>query len=133
MKNEPDGYIPGFCNIGKDEVAKRKKELNVAVIITLALTVLSFHFYHSLFVLLLLFFSSAFTLLMYLQVRSRFCVLFGWIKKINFGKLGNLQKINDPGQIARDRKKVLVMLMQTLAGGVLYAGLIYLASGSFHF
>ncbi len=133
MNNLSDQYIPGTCNIGYDELVKRKMELAVGIIVTFSVTSLSFWFYYPLFMWLLLFVFSCYTFLMYLQVSNRFCILFGWLKRYNFGKLGNLQKINDPGKIARDRKKVLIIALQTLVVSIIYTGLIFLFTTRFHF
>ena len=133
MNNLSNHYIPGTCNIGIDEITKRKAELAIGIIVTFSFTSLSFWFQYPLIMWLLLFVFSGYTILMYFQVSNRFCVLFGWLKRYNFGTLGNQQKINDPGQVARDRKKVLVIGLQTLVISVVYTGLIYSLSLWIHF
>ena len=133
MKENTGYYQPGICNIGADEISKRRKEFLVSVILDLLLTGLCFYFYDSFWILVLLFVVTAYTALMYLQIINRFCVLFGWFKKYNFGKLGDGHKINDPGQIARDRKKVVIIFFKMLLISGIYWSLIFLVSGKFHF
>jgi len=129
--NSNDHYEPGTCNIGDDELSKRKKELIVGLIATFIFTVLFFNYPDSLFLLVFLFISTAFTVLMYLQIKNRFCVAFGWFKKYNFGKLGEARKITDPGYVSKDRKKVLIIGLQILVMALLYTALICWLAGYF--
>lgn len=123
---KPEYYQPGICNIGADEILKRKKEFAASFILTLLLSVLNYFIDDSFGLWILLFISSCVTAVMYLQVVYRFCVAFGFFKRYNFGVLGSSKKISDPAQGLRDRKKVLMMGLQALVIGMAYTCLVYL-------
>ena len=133
MKENTGYYQPGICNIGAYEISKRRKEFLVSVILDLLLTGLIFNHHDSWWFWLLLFAVSSFTTLMYLQIRNRFCVKFGWFKQYNFKALGRKELVNDSDHIARDRKKALVIGWQTVMIGLIYTGLVYLLAQRFHF
>jgi hypothetical protein len=132
MNPSPDQYVPGTCNIGKDELDKRKRLLLVSVCITLVFTAVVF-FRMSTFLFLLLCVSSYISILIYLEILYRFCVVFGITGNYHFSNSDSLQKTNDPVLRARDRKKTFIIGLQSLVIACIYSGLIYLLTRSFHF
>ncbi len=133
MNHLRDHYIPGACNIGKDEIAKRKVELVASGVIVALLTIWCFFLPDSRLLWFLLFTSSSFMVLMHFQIRNKFCVAFGFFGRYNFGKRGKTEKTNDPEHIARDRKKVLVIALQTIMLSSAYTLLIYVIARSVRF
>lgn len=117
-------YIPGTCNIGKEEVNKRKRLMALAGIGVIAFTFLCFNRADSISMKFLLFiFSSGFTLV-YIQVRKKFCVSFGLAGYFNFGKPGSAEKVADKSFLIEDRKKALKILLVSLLSGLVFTLLI---------
>ena len=131
MSKKPEHYQPGICNIGTDEISKRRKEFVVSLIPVLLLSGLNYFMHDSASLWILLFVASSVAGVMYLQVAYRFCIAFGIFKRYNFGPLGPSEKISDPSEVLRDRKKVLMMCLQALAMGSAYTCLVYLLSLQF--
>jgi hypothetical protein len=118
-----DQYQPGVCNIGQAEIEKRRRAGHFGVVVTIATFVLLVAGDVSplaRFVIIGLL--AAGTAATYLEAYMRFCGAFGIFGVFNFGRLGATQKVIDKGARARDRRRVLQL--------VLYAVLIGSAVGA---
>jgi hypothetical protein len=105
------GYVPGVCNIGPYELARRRRGaivgFVVAGLIAVALVAIDAPTFARAFVLLPLWgaFVSA------LQVRRRFCVGFAMGALRNFGPDRSAQeRVIDPAAIAADRRTAARMI-----------------------
>ena len=110
-------YQPGVCNIGPAEIARRRRSGHVGVIATVAL-----------FAVLVLVdappwarFSVALPAALaasgYLQAALKFCVAFGIGGVFNFGKRGDMERIENSEAKARDRARSVQMLAMVAAIG----------------
>ena len=99
-------YIPGTCNLGKEEIRRRQ----VVALVGLVL---------SIFTLLGLIASDAepiarlslFLPLMvfaigYIQSRKKFCLAYGLMGTFNLGKLGDMAKVQSPEDRRADRNRI---------------------------
>jgi hypothetical protein len=108
----PGDYRAGRCNIGREEVAARRRiglvQLAVAILLAVGLVALDTPPWMRLAVWPFL--AAAFTTLE--QVRRRFCVAFGMSGIRNFGPevgVAHAERIEDAAARAADRRAALIM------------------------
>jgi len=121
-------YAPGACNIGPDEITRRRRVAIIGFIATLALAG----------VLLLVGTPSgdATRLLVvlpltgaaigWIQAQRRFCMAYGLAGTFNLGKIGEMSRVSDQAALAADRRTALVIAAQGLAIGIAGAVLFFL-------
>ena len=113
-----DQYIPGTCNIGPAEIARRVRIGHVGLAATVLLGL----------VLLALGAAAPWRLLLalpataaaagYLQARARFCFDYGFRGVYNFESLGHHERVAAEEARAQDRRRALLV-----AGGSVSIGL----------
>jgi len=113
-----DRSIGPRCNIGPDELARRRRSAivftGVAAVIAVALVAL----HVPPLVRLSIFPFAAGAAVTWLQVVHRFCVAFGALGVENFGRLGQEHGV-DPGQRAADRRRATQLILEgSLIGAV---------------
>ena len=122
-------YRPGACNIGPAEMAARRRigvvQLVLAVAIAGALLALDTPAWTRIVVWPLL--AAAFVTLE--QVRRRFCVAFGLAGLRNFGQLGRVERIEDAGARAADRRTALVVVTYCALAAAAVTGLFVAIPG----
>jgi len=113
-------YVPGACNIGQGEVKRRQ----AVAIFGLILIVIS-----SAGILatdqdrgarLSIFIPALIFSIGFVQSRKKFCLAYGLAGTFNFGKLGQISKVQSPEDKKADRKTAVSILCQSIA----LAGLI---------
>jgi hypothetical protein len=109
-------YKSGLCNIGEREVIIRQKLLLISFFATVALTILA-HFCHWKLICFSLFFSSFVTILIIIEIKMQFCILFAFFNLHNFKELGNLDNVEHPECKRKDRRRA----MQIITGSALLA------------
>lgn len=115
----------GLCNIGEREIRLRKKLLTVSSALGLLAAYL-FIFHHDSIWLFIFFFLTLFaSLLIFSEVRSRFCVLFGIFNLQNFGMLGELKEINCPEACKKARGKAIRMILNSFFLAAIISGALY--------
>ena len=119
------GYIPGTCNIGREEVAARKALFYMGLVAAVAVMVYLLLVPLSFFYLLLLFSISAFTSINFQQYRNRFCIKYGWRHQFNFGKRGEKENVTDETQRKADRKKVIEIIAKAILFAAIHVATIY--------
>lgn len=116
----PDGYVPGACNIGPAEIARRRRAgylgLTAAGALAVALVALDAPAAARWLVALPL--AGAAT--GFLQARFRFCAGFGIAGVRNFEQLGSVEKVEDAAARRADRNKALAIV--AAAAGIGAAG-----------
>ena len=125
MQKEDRQYEAGKHNIGEKEVSVRKKFFYFFLVLTASLTVWSFHYCDSLMCWSAMLLSSFATMVLYLEVRYQFCVLFGFFNLYNFGRLGNLHEVKNKEDGKKDWKKTAQMSLFSLFIATSYATLIH--------
>jgi hypothetical protein len=121
-------YAPGACNIGPDEIARRKRVAIAGAVATVVLAAV-----------LLLIGSPAgdATRLIvalpltgaaigWIQAQRRFCMAYGLAGTFNLGKIGEMSRVSDQAALAADRRTALIIAAQGLAIGVVGAALFFL-------
>jgi hypothetical protein len=126
MMPPSDHYQPGVCNIGEKELSVRWKFIRLFFPVTLVLTVGSFYWWDSLWVWFFLLCSSFSLIVLFLEVRTRFCILFGFFSLHNFEQLGELKEVNNPQHVRKDRRKVFQICLQAMAVALCYSTFIHL-------
>ena len=103
-------YQAGICNIGGGEIKRRQIVAVFGAFFTLSSLVgfvtqdVSRSARISIFLPALVFAIGFF------QSRQKFCVAYGFMGTFNFGKMGQISKVQSPEDRARDRKFALKLL-----------------------
>ena len=103
-------YRAGACNIGPEEMARRRRSGAVGIAIAVVLGAVLVVLGAPPLARLLVFFPLAGGLVSLEQVRRRFCVGFAMAGLRNFGALGRPDKVADAADRAADRRAALVMI-----------------------
>jgi hypothetical protein len=113
-------YVPGTCNIGQGEVKRRQAVaiFGLILIVISAAGILATDQDRgarlSIFIPALIFSIG------FVQSRKKFCLAYGLAGTFNFGKLGQISKVQSPEDKKADRKTAVSILFQSIA----LAGLI---------
>ena len=99
------GYVPGVCNIGPAEIARRRRGAQVGVAAAVGLFTLLVLLDAPPPVRLLVALPVAVGASSYLQVRLKFCAGFGSRGIYNFGEVGPVTQVTDPEALAKDRRR----------------------------
>lgn len=113
MKMSSSTYIPGTCNIGKNEIRQRKLVglvgLFFSVSSLIGLMAIGAARETRLGIFLPLMVAST----GYVQSRSKFCMAYGLAGTFNFGKLGDIAQVSDPLSRRADRASALKILLKS--------------------
>jgi 4-hydroxybenzoate polyprenyltransferase len=118
-------YIPGSCNIGNGEVRRRQAVAIFGLFLTSfsAITILatdqSRNSRLSIFVPALIFAIG------YVQSRKKFCLAYGLAGTFNFGKLGQISKVQSTEDRKADRKTAVLILFQSAALAALITAVFF--------
>jgi hypothetical protein len=99
------------CNIGPDEIARRRRSAITAAIATAIVAVAMIVLNVPAPARLVLWPLAAAAAVTWLQVVHRFCVAFGALGLQNFGPLGEESHV-DPGLLAADRRRALQLILE---------------------
>lgn len=111
--------IPGErCNIGPDEIARRRRLAIVGTVVTTVVAVVLIASHAPVASRLLLGPLAAGSAVTWLQVVRRFCVRFGAFGLENFGALGRERRV-DPAMRSADARKALEMVLEGVLVGAL--------------
>jgi hypothetical protein len=124
-------YIPGVCNIGQAEIARRKRIGWAGLILAIVFLVLFAQFDAGKVWLLLIFLSSAASASGFIQGKMHFCAAFGLMNVFNFGSdAGTTDTVIQAEFRAQDKKKALQILgYSTLVGLVVTLAAFLLKQG----
>jgi hypothetical protein len=111
-------YIPGVCNIGREEIARRKKVGFGGLLLTVITLILFLIFEVTGFLRFLIVIPVFTSAMGFLQARAHFCARFGLTSLFNFGELGKHNKVKDDEFILMDRKKSLKIIFYSLVIGI---------------
>ena len=119
-------YIAGSCNIGTGEIRRRQ----VVAIIGSALSVSALIGFISTSaepsLRLGIFIPLAVASIGWVQSKRKFCLAYGLMGTFNFGKLGQLSRVQDKAALAADRKTAVVILTQSLSLAAVLTLVVYL-------
>jgi ferric-dicitrate binding protein FerR (iron transport regulator) len=111
-------YEPGACNIGPEEIARRRRVGHVGLIASVALFALLLAVAAPHWTRLLLVATAAGSASGYLQAWLHFCAGFGSAGVYNLGPLGSAEPVVDPHARSLDRRKSLQIGLASLAIGL---------------
>ena len=116
-------YAPGACNIGADEIARRRKAAVAGLVasIGLAVALIAFGSAPGDFARLLVALPLTGAAIGWIQARRRFCMAYGLAGTFNLEKIGNMSRVVDSAALAADRRTALIIAAQGLAVGLLGA------------
>lgn len=113
-------YAPGACNIGPDEIARRRRVAVIGLIGTIALAgaliVSGAATGNPIRLLVALPLTSA--AIGWIQAQRRFCMAYGLAGTFNLGKIGEMNRVSDQAALAADRRTALLIAAQGLAIGI---------------
>jgi hypothetical protein len=116
-----DQYVPGTCNIGPAEVARRRRVGHLGLALTLLLAVVLLALGAARPWRLLLALPATMAAAGYLQARLRFCFDYGFRGVHNFDALGHQQRVAAEAARAADRRRALAVALASLAIGLAVA------------
>jgi hypothetical protein len=116
-----DAYKPGVCNIGPDEIARRRRAGHIGVLITYVGLAALLVVHAPPMARLLLALPAAAAASGYLQAWLHFCAGFGSRGVFNFGRLGQTSTVADLGARTRDRARAIQIGLASLAIGIAVA------------
>ncbi|MEN9735422.1 MAG: hypothetical protein RL129_132 [Actinomycetota bacterium] len=120
-----DQYIPGTCNIGKDEVARRKRVAAIGGVATILGAISIINKYPNPGPRIWLFLPALVFAIGWIQSKKKFCLAYGFMGVFNFGKSGQMQKAISQDDQAADRTTAFSILGQAIVLAFAITGLIY--------
>jgi predicted exporter len=114
-------YEPGVCNIGPEEIARRRRAGHTGLIASIAVLALLLIVGAPAWTRVILFFTAGVSASGYLQAFFHFCAGFGSRGVYNFGELGTVQTVADETARSRDRRRSQEIGLASLAIGVVAA------------
>lgn len=111
-------YRPGVCNIGPEEIGRRRRAGHVGLLATVVVLAVLVAIGAPPLARLLVAIPAAAAASGYLQARLKFCAGFGSRGVFNFGLLGQTEQVVDADARARDRKRAIQIGLASLAIGV---------------
>ena len=108
-------YIPGTCNIGKGEIRRRQLVAIFGLFLTTfsAATIIASD--QSKNSRLSIFLPALIFSIGFVQSRRKFCLAYGLAGTFNFGKLGQISKVQSNEDRKSDRKTAVSILLQSAA------------------
>lgn len=119
-------YIPGSCNIGKAEVKRRQIVAVFGLIIMLISIVAITTSEQSRTARLSIFLPALIFSVGFIQSRSKFCLAYGLAGTFNFGKLGDISKVQSLEDKRADRKTASLILFKSIALAAAITAVFYL-------
>jgi hypothetical protein len=111
-------YRPGACNIGPDEIRRRRRAGHVGVVATIALFLILVAIDAPPIARLLVALPAAMAASGYLQAWFRFCAGFASRGVFNFGSVGETHAVVDDEARALDRARARRLAMASLGIGI---------------
>ena len=121
-------YIPGSCNIGKAEVKRRQIVAVFGLILMLISIVAITTSEQSRTARLSIFLPALIFSVGFIQSRSKFCLAYGLAGTFNFGKLGDISKVQSLEDKRADRKTASLILFKSIALAAAITAVFYLLS-----
>jgi hypothetical protein len=118
-----DRSIAPRCNIGPDEIARRRRSAAVLTVVTALAAAALVALHAPPLARLLIWPLATAAAVTWLQVVNRFCVAFGALGLENFGRLGEEVHI-DERQRASDRRRALQLILEGSLIGLVVALLV---------
>ena len=113
-------YIPGICNLGKEEIRRRQFVALIGLVFSFISLVGLISADAQPLARVSLFLPLMVFAIGYIQSRKKFCLAYGLMGTFNLGKLGDMAKVQSPEDRKADRKTAMTIFGQAvlLAGGL---------------
>jgi len=119
-------YIPGVCNIGPVEIARRKSAGWVGVVISIGFFLLFILFRTPSIYRLIIFFPASLAATGFLQAYYHFCAGFGMKGVYNVLKpAGETETVDQEAFRKKDRQKALQIMRYSILIGLVFAAIIF--------
>lgn len=118
-------YIPGVCNIGPEEIKKRKQSGWIGLIATAVLWTLFIWFDVPAAWRLTLFLPAMMSATGFLQAYMHFCAYFGFASLFNFGNVGKTDSVQQAEFRAQDRRRAWQIVIYSILIGLVASLLAY--------
>lgn len=118
-------YVPGTCNIGHEEIKRRKKATIFSIILTITVIALLMMLDANKIWRLTLFIPAASLGVSFQQWYFKFCVAFGIKGVFNFGDIGKTFSIDQKENYRKDRIKAWQMIITGTVFGLILALIFY--------
>ena len=122
-------YVPGACNIGPDEIARRQRVARIGLVATVVLAVALVASGAGVAspTRLLVGLPLTGAAIGWIQARRRFCMAYGLAGTFNLGAIGNMERVSGAEALAADRRTALTIVAQGIAVGVIGAAAFFAA------
>ncbi len=118
-------YIPGVCNMGREEIKRRKTGGWTGLILTLVAIFLLWWLDVSKWWRLVVFLPSVMGATGFIQAYTQFCVYFGFGHLFNFGDVGKTDSIEQKEFRTKDRARAWQLLSYALGAGLIITVTVY--------
>lgn len=118
-------YIPGTCNIGRGEVKRRQLVAVFGLFLTVFSAVSIVATDQSKSSRLSIFLPALIFSIGFVQSRKKFCLAYGLAGTFNFGKVGQISKVQSTEDRKADRKTAVSILLQSVALAALITAVFY--------
>jgi hypothetical protein len=116
-----DTYVPGVCNIGPVEIARRHRAGQAGAAVTVGLAALLTITRAPRAWRLLLAIPATVSAVGFIQAARHFCAAFGWRGIFNFGGPGSAESVEEAAARAEDRRLALRIALESSAVGAAVA------------
>ena len=118
-------YIPGACNIGAAEIARRKRWGWLGLVDTIVLWAVFALLDADALWRLTFFFPATFSAMGFLQAHMHFCAVFGFASLLNFGDVGHAIPVVQAEHRGQDRRKAWQITAYAVVVGLVVAYIGY--------
>ena len=118
-------YVPGSCNIGQGEIKRRQAVAVFGLILIVISSAAILAIDQDKGARLSIFIPALIFSVGFVQSRKKFCLAYGLAGTFNFGKLGQISKVQSAEDKKADRKTAVSILFQSIALAGLITGIFF--------
>jgi len=108
-------YIPGTCNLGKDEIRSRQIVALFGLFLTISSVIGILAADQGRSVRFSIFIPAMIFSVGFVQSRSKFCLAYGLAGTFNFERLGKISRVSSVEDRKADRKTAIIILLKAAA------------------
>lgn len=119
-------YVAGTCNIGKGEIRRRQLVALFGLILIVFSVAGIVATDQARSARISIFLPAMIFSIGFIQSRSKFCLAYGFAGTFNFGKLGNISRVQSLEDKKSDRKTAVLILIKSTALAGLITAIFYI-------